>query len=90
MYKFANNASDKGIKVVTEIYLNGEWQTLGTSVVLDTYSHSITIDPKSCLGETLTHGAYPLRIHGEDVGSGVVGNYLHTAVMWWRAATTPR
>ena len=81
MYKFANNASDKGIKVVTEIYLNGEWQTLGTSVVLDTYSHSITIDPKSCLGETLTHGAYPLRIHGEDVGSGVVGNYLHTAVM---------
>ena len=57
------------------------WQTLGTSVVLDTYSHSITIDPKSCLGETLTHGAYPLRIHGEDVGSGVVGNYLHTAVM---------
>ena len=81
MYKFANNASDKGIKVVTEIYINGEWQTLGTSVVLDTYSHSITIDPKSCLGETLTHGAYPLRIHGEDVGSGVVGNYLHTAVM---------
>lgn len=81
MYKFANNASDKGIKVVTEICMNGEWQTLGTSVVLDTYSHSITIDPKSCLGETLTHGAYPLRIHGEDVGSGVVGNYLHTAVM---------
>ncbi len=81
MYKFANNASDKGIKVITEIYLNGEWQTLGTSVVLDTYSHSITIDPKNCLNETLAHGAYPLRIHGEDVGSGVVGNYLHTAVM---------
>ena len=81
MYKFANNASDKGIKVISEIYLNGEWQTLGTSVVLDTYSHSITIDPKSCLGEVLAHGAYPLRIHGEDVGSGVVGNYLRTAVM---------
>lgn len=29
----------------------------------------------------LTHGAYPLRIHGEDIASGVVGNYLHTAVM---------
>ena len=36
---------------------------------------------KSCLTEALTHGAYPLRIHGEDVGSGVRGNYLHTAIM---------
>jgi hypothetical protein len=81
MYKFANNASDKGIKVITEILLDGEWQTLGTSVVTDTYSHSISIDPKNCLGKVLEHGAYSLRIHGEDVGSGVVGNYLHTAVM---------
>ncbi len=81
MYKFANNASDKGIKVVTEIELDGEWQTLGTSVVTDTYSHSISIDPRNCLGKVLTHGAYSLRIHGEDVGSGVQGNYLHTSVM---------
>ena len=81
MYKFANNASDKGIKVITEIYMNGEWKTLGEQTILDTYSHSITVDPKSCLTEALTHGAYPLRIHGEDVGSGVRGNYLHTAIM---------
>ena len=81
MYKFANNASDKGIKVITEIYISGEWKTLGEQTVLDTYSHSITVDPKNCLGGTLTHGAYPLRIHGEDVGSGVRGNYLHTAIM---------
>lgn len=81
MYKFANNASDKGIKVTTEIAIDGEWKELGTSTVLDTYSHSISIDPKSCCGTTLKHGAYALRIHGEDIGSGVVGNYLHTAVM---------
>ena len=81
MYKFANNASDKGIKAITEIYLNGEWQTLGTATVTDTYSHTVSINPSNCLEQVLTHGAYPLRIHGEDVASGVVGNYLHTAVM---------
>ena len=81
MYMFANNASDKGIKAITEIQLNGEWQTLGTATVYDTYSKSISIDPQNCLGETLKHGAYALRIHGEDIASGVVGNYLYTSVM---------
>lgn len=81
MYKFANNASDKGIKVITEIYVNEQWQVLGTSTIMDTYSHSVSIDPQNCMGTPLAHGAYPLRIHGEDVGSGVVGNYLHTSVM---------
>lgn len=81
MYKFANNASDKGIKVVTEIYINEQWQELGSSVIMDTYSHSVNIDPCNCLGSALVHGSYPLRIHGEDVGSGVIGNYLHTSVM---------
>lgn len=81
MYKFANNASDKGILATTEIFLNGKWQTLGEATVMDTYSHSVSIDPTNCLGVALEHGAYPLRIHGVDVGSGVVGNYLHTAVM---------
>ena len=90
MYKFANNASDKGIKAVTEIYLGGEWQTLGTDTVQNTYSHNITIDPNNCLGQKLTHGAYPLRIHGEDIGSGVTGNYLHTVVFVVdNANTTP-
>lgn len=81
MYRFANNASDKGITCITEIYINGTWKTLGTAVVSDTYAHSITIDPKNCCGVALAHGAYPLRIHGEDISSGVVGNYLHTAIM---------
>lgn len=81
MYRFANNASDKGITCITEISINGQWKTLGTATVSDTYAHSITIDPKNCCGVALQHGAYPLRIHGEDVSSGVVGNYLHTAVM---------
>lgn len=81
MYRFANNASDKGITCITEIYINGTWKTLGSAVVSDTYAHSITIDPKNCCGVALAHGAYPLRIHGEDISSGVVGNYLHTAIM---------
>lgn len=81
MYRFPNNASAQGIRCYIEIYLNGEWQTLGTAVVTDTYSHSVTINPTNCLGEVLEHGAYALRIHGVDVASGVVGNYLHTAIM---------
>lgn len=81
MYRFANNASDKGILCTTEIMIGGVWKTLGTAVVSDTYAHSITIDPKNCCGSVLSHGAYPMRIHGEDISSGVLGNYLHTAVM---------
>lgn len=80
LYKFSNNSSDRGINAITEIYLNGSWQTLGTAVIQDTYSHGITIDPNDCLGETLSHGAYPIRVHGEDVASGVVGNYLYTGI----------
>lgn len=91
MYKFANNASDKGILATTEIFLSGRWQKLGEATVLDTYSHPVSFNPNDVLGggEVLTHGAYPIRIHGEDIGSrkngvvgtGVIGNYLHTAVM---------
>lgn len=81
MYKFPNNASDKGILATTEIYIDNKWQVLGEATVMDTYSHSVTIDPAKCLGKSLSHGAYAIRIHGVDVGSGVVGNYLHTAVM---------
>ena len=81
MYRFPNNSSDKGILCTTEIYLNNEWKTLGTATITDTYSHSVSINPNNCLGSVLKHGAYPLRIHGVDVASGVVGNYLYTAVM---------
>jgi hypothetical protein len=81
MYRFANNASDKGILCTTEIYLDDKWQVLGTATITDTYTHSVSINPQNCLGKVLTHGAYALRIHGEDVASGVVGNYLYTTVM---------
>lgn len=81
MYKFANNASDKGIEVITEAYIVGKWRELGRATVMDTYSHSVTIDPTKIDGQSAAHGALPIRIHGVDVGSGVVGNYLHTAVM---------
>jgi hypothetical protein len=80
LFKFANNSSDRGITAITEIYLNGEWQQLGTSLVTDVFSHSISIDPMNCLGEELSHGAYPIRVHGVDVASGVVGNYLYSTV----------
>ena len=76
MYSFPNNASDKGIKATIEIYKDNAWQTLAEPVITDTYSHSVNIDPTG-----LAHGAYPLRIRGEDVASGVKGNILHTGIM---------
>lgn len=88
MYRFPNNASDKGILCTVEIFIDGQWKTLGTQIVSDTFSHSISINPNNCAGSVLKHGAYPLRIHGEDVASGVVGNYLHTAVMVINASNT--
>lgn len=81
MYSFPNNASPQGIRCITEIYINGEWRTLAEAIVTDTSSHSVAINPTNCLGYALTHGSYALRIHGVDVASGVVGNYLHTSVM---------
>lgn len=80
LYKFANNASDRGINAITEIFLNGEWQELGQAVITDTYSHGVSINPNNCLGQVLSHGAYPIRVHGVDVASGVVGNYLYSGI----------
>ena len=76
LYKFPNNASDKGILVKVEIYKAGEWLVLTTATITDTYSHNVLINPSG-----LAHGAYPIRIQGEDVSSGVKGNVLHTSVM---------
>ena len=76
MYRFPNNASDKGINTVIEMYKNGEWVTLQEIVINDTYPHNVSIDPTG-----LGHGAYPIRIQGTDVASGTKGNVLHTAVM---------
>lgn len=88
MYRFPNNASDKGILCTVEIYIGGQWKELGTATINDTYSHSISINPNNCVGSVLSHGAYPLRIHGVDIASGVVGNYLHTAIMVVKASNT--
>lgn len=76
MYRFPNNASDRGILVKVEIYKGGEWQQLTTATIMDTYSHNVLISPSG-----LAHGAYPIRIQGEDVSSGVKGNVLHTSIM---------
>lgn len=76
VYRFPNNASDKGITAKIEMYKNGEWVTLATPTITDSYSHTVTIDPTG-----LAHGAHPIRIQGTDVSSGVTGNILHTSVM---------
>lgn len=76
MFKFPNNASDKGILTTVEIYKDGDWRQLQTMTVTDTYSHSVLLDPTG-----LSHGAYAIRIQGEDVSSGVKGNVLHTSIM---------
>lgn len=84
MYKFGNNVSTRlGILVTTEMFYNGEWRTLGTATVVDSYSHNISINPCNVFGggERLGHGAYPVRIQGKDLASGVVGNMVYTAVM---------
>ena len=72
MFKFPNNASDKGILTTVEIYKDGDWRQLQTETVTDTYSHRVLIDPAG-----LSHGAYAIRIQGEDVSSGVKGNVLY-------------
>lgn len=76
LFSFPNNASAQGIRATVEMLVDNEWATIHEQVITDTYAHSVSIDPSS-----LAHGAYPIRIHGEDVASHVVGNYLHTAVM---------
>ncbi|MCM1296409.1 MAG: hypothetical protein NC311_12800, partial [Muribaculaceae bacterium] len=84
MYKFANNISTRqGILCTTEMFYNGEWRVLGTATITDNYSHNISINPNDVFGggEKLTHGSYPLRIHGRDLASGVEGNTVYTAVM---------
>lgn len=76
MYRFPHNSSDKGIQTKIEIYKNSAWEVLDNVLVKDTYTHNVTIDPTG-----LGHGAYPIRIQGTDVASGIAGNVLHTAVM---------
>lgn len=90
MYKFANNVSQQGVKVTTELFFEGEWRVLGVATITDSYTHSISINPTNVFGggEKMTHGAYPIRISGQDVASGVKGNTVYTAVMCIDSAST--
>ncbi len=76
MYAFPHYASDRGINTVVQMKVGNEWRTIQETLVQDSYTHSVRIDPTG-----LAHGAYPLRIQGTDVASGVQGNILYTTVM---------
>ena len=80
-YKFPNNSSS--ILCTVEMLWNGVWKTLGTATVNDSYTKSISINPSNVFGggERMAHGAYPVRIYGTEVKSGVKGNTIYSAVM---------
>lgn len=85
LYKFPQNVSEKGIQAFVEIWWNGEWRPLTATppTHFDAYSSSAQFNPTNLFGggEKMQHGAYPVRIHGRDVASGVTGNTIYTAVM---------
>lgn len=85
LYRFPQNVSEKGIQAFIEIWWNGEWRPLTATppTHFDAYSNSAQFNPTNLFGggEKMQHGAYPLRIHGRDVASGVTGNTIYTAVM---------
>lgn len=85
-YSFPNFSTD--IKAVEEIYIDGEWHTLGTTNIKSSHTNIISVNAMNCCGKVLTHGAYPIRIHGEDEKSGVVGSYLHSTLMVVDATST--
>ena len=87
MFKFANNANQ--INAITEIFIGGEWKVFNQQIIKDTYSVALTFNPNDVLGTALAHGNYPIRIHGIDTSSGVVGNYLHTSIFVVGSSTTP-
>lgn len=85
LYKFPQNVSEKGIQAFIEVWWNGAWKPLTATppTHFDAYSNSAQFNPSNLFGggEKMQHGAYPLRIHGRDVASGVEGNTIYTAVM---------
>ena len=78
LFKFENNQSDKGIEAVVDILINGRWKELHRSTVTDSFTKSISFNPSE-LG--LKHGAYPIRISGTSLNSGVKGNTVYSALM---------
>ncbi len=85
LYKFPQNVSEKGIQAFIEIWWEGAWRPLTATppTHFDAYSNSAPFNPMNLFGggEKMQHGAYPVRIHGRDVASGVTGNTIYTAVM---------
>lgn len=78
LFKFENNQSDKGIEAVVDILIDGEWKELHRSVITDTFSKSVSFSPS---GLGLSHGAYPIRVSGTSLNSGVKGNTVYSAIM---------
>lgn len=85
LYKFPQNVSEKGIQAFIEVWWNGAWKPLTATppTHFDAYSNSAQFNPSNLFGggEKMQHGAYPVRIYGKDVASGVVGNTIYTSVM---------
>lgn len=85
LYKFPQNVSEKGIQAFVEIWWEDAWKPLTATppTHFDAYSNSAQFNPTNLFGggEKMQHGAYPVRIHGRDVASGVTGNTIYTAVM---------
>lgn len=85
LYKFPQNVSEKGIQAFIEVWWNGQWKPLTATppTHFDAYSNSAQFNPNNLFGggEKMQHGAYPIRIHGKDVASGVIGNTIYSAVM---------
>ena len=81
LYKFPNNVGT--IDATIEIYVNGEWKVLAQETITNTATKALAISPRDVFGDgkfAMSHGSYPLRIHGVDHNSGVVGNYLYTSI----------
>ena len=78
LYKFANNVSSQGIRAYVDIKINGVWQNIHTAVIYNQYSQNVIIRPLE-LG--LAHGAYPIRMYGEDVASRARGNTIYSTIM---------
>lgn len=81
VYKFPNNVSS--INATVEVYYNGEWKVFQEKTITSTATQSVVINPRDLFGNgevALTHSVLPIRVHGVEADSGVVGNYLYTGL----------
>lgn len=81
VYKFPNNVSS--INATVEVYHGGEWKVFQEKTITSTATQSVVINPRDLFGNgevALTHSVLPIRVHGVEADSGVVGNYLYTGL----------